>query len=313
MRRPGIIFLFAIVIGALLSALVYGNLKSQRAELEAARRALERGTVDVLVASQPITIGSRIEAGYVRTVRWPEDIQPQGAIRDANAVVGRIARTAIDANQPIVDSQLVGEGTGLLPLLITEGMRGISVKVDDVTGVSGFITPNSRVDVLVSGSDGTEGSEQRSRVILQNVKVLAIGKSIEQKDEKPVEVPTVTLLVTPGDAERLTLATRQEPVRLALRNFRDEEYVGTPGISTRALFGSAPPPPPEVSPVVATAQPRKAPPAPYVVDVLLGTKVMRQEFGRGGEERVRPETPDLDVPGDKVTESRQGLGGTFGG
>jgi pilus assembly protein CpaB len=311
MRRPGIIFLFAIVIGALLSALVYGNLKSQREELERARLALQRGTVDVLVASQPITIGSRIDAAQVRAVRWPEDIQPQGAIRDAKAVVGRIARTAIDSNQPIVDSQLVGEGTGLLPLLITEGMRGISVKVDDVTGVSGFITPNSRVDVLVSGSDGMEGSEQKSRVILQNVKVLAIGKSIEQKDEKPVEVPTVTLLVTPADAERLTLATRQEPVRLALRNFRDEEYVGTPGISTRALFGYAPPP--EPAPVIAKAKPRKAPPAPYVVDVLLGTKVMRQEFGRGGEERVRPEPPDLDVPGDKVTESRQGSGGTFGG
>ncbi len=275
MRRPGTIFLFAIVIGALCSALVYRNLSGQRAEIEAARRAMELGTVDVLVASQPISIGGRIDAGAVKTVRWPADIQPEGAVHDSSAVVGRIARTGIDKNQPIVESQLVNEGTGLLPLLITEGMRAISVRVDDVTGVSGFITPNSRVDVLVSGTDNVENGEQKSKVILQNVKVLAIGRSIEQKDNKPVEVPTVTLLVSPQDAEKLTLAARQDPVRLALRNYRDEEFVGTPGMTQKALFGYAPPPP-EVSPVHVAA--RKPPPPRYVVDVLLGTKVMRQEF-----------------------------------
>src|SRR5437773_1281668 len=179
MRRPGIIFLFAIVIGALLSALIYGNLKSQRAELEQARRAMELGTIDVLIASEEIPIGSRIAAGQVKTVRWPADIQPEGAVREASTVVGRIARTGIDKNQPVVESQLVNEGTGLLPLLISDGMRGISVKVDDVTGVSGFITPNSRVDVLVSGTDNVEGGEQKSKAILQNVKVLAIGRSID--------------------------------------------------------------------------------------------------------------------------------------
>ena len=123
-----------------------------------------------------------------------------------------------------------GEGVGLLPLLITEGMRAMSVKVDSVTGVSGFITPNSRVDVLVAGKpEGGGDEDERSKLILQNVRVLATGKSIEQKDEKPVEVPTVTLLVSPEEAEKLTLATRQEPVRLALRNYRDEEVVRTSG------------------------------------------------------------------------------------
>src|SRR5438552_17941682 len=107
MRRPGTIFLFAIVIGALFSALVYRNLSGQRAEIEAARRAMELGTVDVLVASQPISIGSSIDATQMKAVRWPADIQPEGAVRDAAAVTGRIARTAIDKNQPIVESQLV--------------------------------------------------------------------------------------------------------------------------------------------------------------------------------------------------------------
>src|SRR5206468_2579762 len=98
-----------------------------------------------------------------------------------------------------------------------------------VTGVSGFITPNSRVDVVVSGNPGGE-NDLLSKVVLQNIRVLAIGTSIEQRDNKPVEVPTVTLLVTPQDAEKLTIATRQEPVRLALRNYRDEEAVQTTGV-----------------------------------------------------------------------------------
>ena len=312
MRRPGIVFLFAIVIGALVSALVYGNLNAQRAELDAARRALERGTIDVLIASQPIPIGSRLDSTMVRTVRWPSDLQPDGVLHDAKGLEGRVVRTAIDANQPIVGSQLVAEGTGLLPLLITEGMRGMSVKVDDVTGVSGFITPNSRVDVLVSGSDGGESAEQRSKVILQNVKVLAIGKSIEQKDDKPVEVPTVTLLVSPGDAEKLTLAARQDPVRLALRNYRDDEFVGTPGMSQRNLFGYVDPPAAPAAPAaVPVKAARRAAPRRLVVDVLLGSKVIREEFVQTTGARVAHE-PQADGFGD-VAPVREEIGGTIGG
>ncbi len=301
MRRPGIIFLFAIVIGALLSALVYGNLKQQRAELEAAQRAMEHGTTGVLVASEEIPIGSKITAGQVRIVRWPSEIQPEGALTDATAVVGRIARTGIDKNQPVVESQLVNEGAGLLPLLISDGMRAISVKVDDVTGVSGFITPNSRVDVLVAGADGGTTGQQKSKVILQNVKVLATGKSIEQKDDKPVEVPTVTLLVSPGDAERLTLATRTDPVRLALRSYRDDGYVGTTGISTRELYGYVEPEPPPLK----VSAPRKPLPPPVIVDVLLGSKVIRQEFEPNGRER-RPVMAEPEaMPGMSESKNRE--------
>ena len=281
MRRPGIIFLFAIVVGALLSALVYGNLKAQRAELEAAKAAMNLGTVDVLVAAEPIPIGARITNEQVHTVRWPANIQPDGALTDANTVVGRVARTGIDRNQPVVQSQLVDEGVGLLPLLIPEGLRGISVKVDDVTGVSGFITPNSRVDVLVAGNDIGGNGELKSKLILQNVRVLATGKSVEQKDDKPIEVPTVTLLVNPEEAEKVTLASQQNPVRLALRSYRDQELVGTPGISTRGLYGYKDEPPPVV---VAGKPVRRSP--PVVVEVFLGSKIFRQEFNRNGTERT---------------------------
>ena len=120
---------------------------------------------------------------------------------DVTAVVNNVAIVSIDKNQPVLQSQVATQNSGLLPIMIGEGMRAMSVKVDDVTGVSGFITPNSRVDVVIAGTP--EGSqEQRSKVVLQNIKVLATGKLVEQRDNKPVEVPTVTLLVSPEDAER---------------------------------------------------------------------------------------------------------------
>jgi pilus assembly protein CpaB len=269
MRRPGNILLLAVLVGALSAALAYRYFRQLRLELEAARGSANRPVVEVVVANQPLTIGSRIEENQVRVVSWPIEAQPEGAFRDTKAVAGSVAVTSIEKNEPILQSQVVLQGAGLLPLMINEGMRGMSVKVDDVTGVSGFITPNSRVDVVIAGTP--EGAqEQRSKVVLQNIKVLAIGKLIEQRDNKPVEVPTVTLLVSPEDAERLTLAATYAPVRLALRNYRDEEIVRTGGILSRVLFeGDGHPPTQAKAPT-----PRRA--APYSVEILLGEKLTRQ-------------------------------------
>src|SRR5512139_2425323 len=169
MQRPGTIFFLSIVLGLLFSALVYRYLREQQALVETARKAATGETVPVVVADEPVPVGTRIEPAKVRVVQWPLDLDPEGAARAADDVVGSIARVSLERNQPILKSALVPKGAGLLPLLITDGMRGISVKVDSVTGVSGFITPNSRVDVLVSGNpEGAGNSEQRSKLILQN-------------------------------------------------------------------------------------------------------------------------------------------------
>jgi len=272
MKKPGTILLMAVVLGALVSAWVYNLIRSKERQVEAARAAAAGDTIELVVAAQEIPIGARIEASHVRTTRWPLDAQPEGALRKPEEAVGQIARVTIDKNRPVVGTELVAQGVGLLPMLITEGMRAMSVKVDGVTGVSGFITPNSRVDVLVAGKpEGRTDDEERSKLILQNVRVLATGKSIEQQDEKPVEVPTVTLLVSPEEAEKLTLATKQEPVRLALRNFRDEEVVRTSGMSTTALFAN-------VAPVVKTSEGvvRHAVNPGYSVEVYLGDRSTRQ-------------------------------------
>jgi pilus assembly protein CpaB len=273
MRRPANILLLAILIGGLGAAMVYRYLRAQQAELEAARSAGRAPTVDVVVANEIIPIGTRIQARHLKSISWPADALPDGAIHDMAQATDRIALVTIQKNQPVVQAQLTSESAGLLPLLITEGMRGMSVKVDQVTGVSGFITPNSHVDVLVAGTvQGDDGGGQRSKLILQNIKVLAIGPTIEMKDDKPVEVPTVTLLVSPADAEKLTLAARQEPVRLALRNYRDEAEVTTSGVSTPELFGLGGPR--EAPPRVV----RHGPPPRPSVEILLGENRTRQPY-----------------------------------
>jgi len=274
MKKPGTILLMAVVLGALVSAWVYNLIRARDREVEAARRAAAGETIELVVAAAEIPIGTRIDHSQVRTTRWPVDAEPEGAVKRTEDVVGQIARVTIEKNHPVRGMDLVAQGVGLLPMLITEGMRAMSVKVDGVTGVSGFITPNSRVDVLVAGKpEGDSNVDERSKLILQNVRVLATGKSIEQQDEKPVEVPTVTLLVSPEEAEKLTLATRQEPVRLALRNFRDEEVVRTPGMSTTALFANAVPQVVKTS----TGVVRRPAPAPgYSVEVFLGDRSTRQ-------------------------------------
>lgn len=275
MRRPGSILLLAVVLGALSAAMVYRYIKTQRDEIERARKAAGGATVDVLVANAIIPAGSRIEPNQVRTTPWPLNIKPEGALTDPAAVEGGIARTSIEKNEPILEANVVKQGTGLLPLIINEGMRGMSVKVDNVTGVSGFITPNSRVDVIAAGeADGNGDRERRSKLILQNVRVLATGKSIEQQDEKPVEVPTVTLLVTPEEAEKLTLATYRDPVRLALRNYRDELLVNTPGMSMPQLFTSDGRIARASTPAAAKSKPRDG--QGYSVDIFLGDKLTRQ-------------------------------------
>ena len=278
MQRPGVIFLLSIVLGALFAALVYRYLREQQSAVEMARLSAKGATVDVVVADKPIAVGARIEPDQLRVAKWPVELEPQGAIRSLDQAAGSIARVSIERNQPLQQSTLVPKGAGLLPLLITDGMRGLSVRVDSVTGVSGFITPNSRVDVLVSGTaaDEAQAGDQKGKVILQNVRVLATGKEIEQKDEKPVEVPTVTLLVSPEDAEKLTVATKQETVRLALRNYRDEDIVPTAGIALKTLFQ----PDPGAKGAPQSSAPAKEAPRGRGggggVQVLLGDKVTRQ-------------------------------------
>lgn len=279
MRRPANIFLIAIVIAAIGAAFVYRYLQMLQTELDLARGTAVGEISMVAVAALPIEIGTRLKPEHIKLVKWPKDAAPLGAVGEPEAVVGKVARIGIRQNQPFYNSELTTESSGILPLLIEDGLRAVSVKVDKVTGVSGFITPNSRVDVVATGTvEGAESKrEYHSRVIIQNVRVLATGTHIEQQESGVVEVPTVTLLISPEEAEKIALVARKEPILLALRGYRDVAPIQTHGMSLEKLFvtnGTKPTSRTATSATSAAAPQRRGP----SVEVLLGETRTQQPY-----------------------------------
>jgi pilus assembly protein CpaB len=171
-----------------------------------------------------------------------------------------------------------------MPMLVPEGLRGITIKVDDATRESGFVLPNSRVDVLVS-MPRTPGSQERiSKVILQDIGVLAAGQTVELRDNKPVTVTTVTLALAPNQAEKIGLAQTEGKLMLAMRNLRDNKVVETRGVTAATLLtdSSAPAPTPARTPrpriVTAPLPPPRV--ETYAITVLRGGKPAEQVFVR---------------------------------
>lgn len=262
MKKPIMFFVLAGFAAVLASMVVYSALERKEAEVEQAKVK----TVDVAVAARDLALGNKIDPGAVRMVRWPRDAIPAGASTDPRAFVGSVVKVAFVENEPLVASKLfVGEKTsGVLPLLIPPGMRAMSVPVDEVADIAGFVLPQSRVDVLVALSEGgTEGN--RAKIVLEDVEVLAVAQTIEQKQDEPKVVRVVTLVVTPEQAEQLTLATHEGTLRLAMRNYSDNKIVLTPGV--------------DVPGILRAYSNRTAPVAPL------------QTATRHAEYRVRPPTP----------------------
>jgi pilus assembly protein CpaB len=234
MKRP-IVFVVLAGMGALLAAIVvFSAIRKRESEVQ---RAIAF-SVEVVVAARDIPLGAKLEPDAVKMVRWARDSVPQGAFTDPQAVAGAFARSQFVANEPVVASKLfLGEkATGVMPLLIPNGMRAMSVPVDEVSDVAGFVAPHTRVDILVavSGSGPTEASF--SRMVLQNIEVLAVAQEIEHVKDEPQVVKVVTLLVTPADAEKLTLASHEGMLRLAMRNYSDARTVATRGIALGDLL-----------------------------------------------------------------------------
>lgn len=242
MRRPIIFFLLAGLAASAAALVVYAALRSKDAEVA---RAMVK-TTDVVVAAHDLGLGAKLDAGSVRVVRWPRDLLPAAAASSIPAVLGNIVKAPFVENEPIVTTKLfAGDKTaGVLPLLIPPGMRAMSVPVDEVGDISGFVLPHSRVDVLVALSErgGDGGSRSRSKIVLESIEVLAVAQTIEQKD-KPQPEKVVTFLVTPEGAERLALASREGTLRLALRNYTDTNIVTTAGSDIHQIMGDSEPAP----------------------------------------------------------------------
>lgn len=297
-RRVGLILAAALVAGGLAAYLAYSVLQAPVEAVEA--RAANIEVVDVAVAARDMRAGTLIGPDDVRLVEWPARSVPSGFSRSPSEVVGRGLLTDVKANEPFLASRVASkEAGGGLPVIIPPGKRAMSVRVDDVVGVAGFVLPGTRVDVLVTLDQGAGEQIPRTRVVLQNIGVASAGQTIERDEEgEPQSVPVVTLLVDPEEAEKLALASSKGNIRLALRNSLDFEAVATPGISASRLIADEPSPSPPRRPR-PTPQPRPqaAPgpetPARYNVEVFRGpersTSTVESREGENAEEQEEEE------------------------
>lgn len=233
MGKPLVPIALGILFAAIAAFMTLGYLKN------ASQAPVEVGmaTADVVVSTQDIERGEVLAIEHIKVVEWPQNAVPEDSYGSIEQAVGQIARVPIYANDPITGTKVIDSGSrSILSMLIPPGRRAMSVKVNEVTGISGFVAPGSRIDVLLSvGSQGEE--EPRTRIVLQDIEVLAIAQNVEQRDNKPTVVSTVTLNLRPREAEALTLAGNEGSLQLVLRNDKDQGRIHTTGVSLDQVIG----------------------------------------------------------------------------
>jgi len=242
MKNNRLLLIIALAVisglGAGYSALRYLN---QRPTTLPGAGTERQETQPVVLASRDLALGTVLSEADLIVVDWPSKTVPAGFAGSVEELVGRSLIDNVQANEVILVTKLADTGLlGMIPL-IPAGMRAMSVRVNDVVGVAGFVTPQTRVDIiLIMTPPGTR--DPVSKVILQNIQALAAGQEIrETEDGSPVTVTVVTVLITPEEAERLALATREGEIQMALRNTLDQETVETSGERASRLFvGRAP-------------------------------------------------------------------------
>src|SRR5271157_1026291 len=287
------VLIFAFIVALGFSTVFYRLLVHQSQNANAART-----TVRIALATKDLELGTILKDDDVKIEDWPGAV-PAGATARAQDLVGRGVTTAIYAREPIIESRLAPKGAGGgLAAMIPQGMRAVAVRVNEVVGVAGFVGSGMRVDVLISGNspggNGTLGT--LTKTLLQNVEVLSAGQDFKKDAEgKPIMVQVVNLLVTPEQAEQLSLASNQTTIQLILRNPLDRQVTQTPGAAMAQLFtgGKLKMPPPEenaalrprpaAKPAVAVVHEPPKKEAPFVMELLSGTKKAEAKFDNGGE------------------------------
>jgi pilus assembly protein CpaB len=240
-------------------------------------REVEVANTQVVVAAAGITMGERLGPQHLRVVAWPSRNPVEGSFSDPQEVLNRGVIAPIAENEPITERKLASLEAGAgLPPVIPEGMRAISVRVNDVVGVAGFVVPGTRVDLLVTVRDSNAAGEPMTRTVVSRVEVLTACTKYDQeqsKDGVPIPTTVVTLAVTPEDAERIALASNEGQIALVLRNPLDIQDTETEGIRLKNLM-SGPAPAPVIDPNLnrRIAPPRPAVPAPkpYMIETIKG-------------------------------------------
>jgi pilus assembly protein CpaB len=292
------VLIFAFVVASVASLMLYRLLLNRP---QAARAA--QATVQIVLAMRDVEVGTVLKEEDVKLSDWPGAV-PAGAAGKTQDVVGRGVTAPIFAKEPVIESRLAPKGAGGgLAAMIPPGMRAVAIRVNEVVGVAGFVTPGMRVDVLISGSkpggDGRLGTV--TKTLLQNLEVLSAGTDFKKDAEgKPIQVAVVNMLVTPEQAEQLSLANSQTQIQLVLRNPLDHEVAKTGGTAVGLLFSGgrlkAPAADgaeePEASAprarraaaaprAAAPAAPVAAPPrkeAPFVMEIISGNKKAETKF-----------------------------------
>jgi pilus assembly protein CpaB len=257
--------IFAVLAIAILAGggLAYGTYNFMQNQPV---KTVNTPTQPVVVAAADLQIGAEVKKEDVTVVNFPAGQAPQGSFSKPSDVIGRGLIVPVVTHEPILAAKLASKEAGIgLPPVIPEGMRAVSVRVNEVIGVAGYVLPGTRVDVVATASPTMDKTDTTSKLILSNVQVLTAGTRMEQDAEKgkPVQVTVVTLLVTPEQSERLALASTEGKIQLALRNPLDQGAPSTPGIKTAALVGTAKAPAPVRQ--VASARPKAGQPVTQTV------------------------------------------------
>jgi pilus assembly protein CpaB len=298
------VLVFALVVSAAASFVLYQVISARLASDRAA------ATTRLLVAARNLEVGALIKESDLTMTDWGGPV-PEGSVKTPEDALNRGVVQAIFAGEPILESRIAARGAGAgLAATIPMGKRAVAVRVDDVVGVAGFVTPGMKVDVLISGTppQGSGGVGTITKTLLQQVEVISAGQNIQRDAEgKPISVNVVNMLVTPEQAEILSLASNQTRIQLVLRNPTDTAEVETPGTAVQYLFDNrgkapaalpaaatvaaaakstprraaakakaAPPPPPPPPPTAAAPPPPK--PEPIKVVVFHGSKRAEATF-----------------------------------
>lgn len=294
---------FLTVLGvSLLFALVISSVFYQMTARAGSPKKVENTDLkDVIVAARPLAVGTTIKPADIKLAKIPSAGFPKGAFAKAEEVIDRPVVSNILIDEPVLEGRLAsrGSGYGLAPV-IPVGMRAVTVRVNDVTGISGFVLPGMRVDVLVTGHPPANDTTVTA-TCLQNMLVLSAGTTVQADGKgQAIQAATVTLLATPDQSETLTLANNEGRIQLVLRNGSDQTIEKTAGREIAELYGGhagrkkpevaaapprprrAPAPPPVVQATVTTAPPPPPPPPDQIV-VIRGTQKSVETVGNGSK------------------------------
>lgn len=271
-----LIGLLALALGAFVSFSVYRTLQTKAS-------ANSEPSIPVVVSASDLQVGARVGDRDVKVAKFPASLVPVGAFKAPSQVVGRGVILPITKGEFLLPNKLAAENAGAgLPALIPPGMRAVSVRVNEVVSVAGFVTPGARVDVLLTGNP-TSSNEPQTNTVLENVEVVAVGQKLERNTTGDAQsAPVITLLVSPDDAQKLTLASTQGKIQLSLRNPVDTRQESLDSTKANGLYKNAASseatPKPKIVKKAPPTMTTPTPPSQYSVEVIRGTKEEVEKF-----------------------------------